>query len=255
MTTNEQRTITCAIIEDEPLALHLMEEYVKRTPFLQLTQSYLDSELFLLDIQKGNAPDLLFSDIQMPQINGIELSKLLPENTKVVFTTAYSQYAIEGFKVNALDYLLKPISYDDFLVAAEKVLLWFKKEDKLQQADNLIKKHEQRPSLQIKIGRQTELIPFDEIVRIEGLKDYIRIFRKDGSKSISLMRMKNILKLLPENEFERIHKSHIINISAITACGPNYVIVNGKQLPVSNQYGKDIKEKWLLYLDTIKKYK
>ena len=255
MTTNEQRTITCAIIEDEPLALHLMEEYVKRTPFLQLTQSYLDSELFLLDIQKGNAPDLLFSDIQMPQINGIELSKLLPENTKVVFTTAYSQYAIEGFKVNALDYLLKPISYDDFLVAAEKILLWFKKEDKLQQADNLIKKHEQRPSLQIKTGRQTELIPFDEIVRIEGLKDYIRIFRKDGSKSISLMRMKNILQLLPENDFKRIHKSHIINISAITACGSNYVIVNGKQIPVSNQYRKDIKEKWLLYLDTIKKYK
>jgi len=253
MTTNEQRTITCAIIEDEPLALHLMEEYVKRTPFLQLTQSYLDSELFLLDIQKGNAPDLLFSDIQMPQINGIELSKLLPENTKVVFTTAYSQYAIEGFKVNALDYLLKPISYDDFLIAAEKVLLWFKKEDKLQQADNLIKKHEQRPSLQIKTGRQTELIPFDEIVRIEGLKDYIRIFRKDGSKSISLMRMKNILQLLPENDFKRIHKSHIINISAITACGSNYVIVNGKQIPVSNQYRKDIKEKWLLYLDTIKK--
>ncbi len=253
MTTNEQRTITCAIIEDEPLALHLMEEYVKRTPFLQLTQSYLDSELFLLDIQKGNAPDLLFSDIQMPQINGIELSKLLPENTKVVFTTAYSQYAIEGFKVNALDYLLKPISYDDFLVAAEKILLWFKKEDKLQQADNLIKKHEQRPSLQIKTGRQTELIPFDEIVRIEGLKDYIRIFRKDGSKSISLMRMKNILQLLPENDFKRIHKSHIINISAITACGSNYVIVNGKQIPVSNQYRKDIKEKWLLYLDTIKK--
>lgn len=253
MTTNEQRTITCAIIEDEPLALHLMEEYVKRTPFLQLTQSYLDSELFLLDIQKGNAPDLLFSDIQMPQINGIELSKLLPENTKVVFTTAYSQYAIEGFKVNAIDYLLKPISYDDFLVAAEKILLWFKKEDKLQQADNLIKKHEQRPSLQIKTGRQTELIPFDEIVRIEGLKDYIRIFRKDGSKSISLMRMKNILQLLPENDFKRIHKSHIINISAITACGSNYVIVNGKQIPVSNQYRKDIKEKWLLYLDTIKK--
>ncbi|MBR3979732.1 MAG: response regulator transcription factor [Bacteroidales bacterium] len=253
MTTNEQRTITCAIIEDEPLELHLMEEYVKRTPFLQLTQSYLDSELFLLDIQKGNAPDLLFSDIQMPQINGIELSKLLPENTKVVFTTAYSQYAIEGFKVNALDYLLKPISYDDFLVAAEKILLWFKKEDKLQQADNLIKKHEQRPSLQIKTGRQTELIPFDEIVRIEGLKDYIRIFRKDGSKSISLMRMKNILQLLPENDFKRIHKSHIINISAITACGSNYVIVNGKQIPVSNQYRKDIKEKWLLYLDTIKK--
>ena len=253
MTTNEQRTITCAIIEDEPLALHLMEEYVKRTPFLQLTQSYLDSELFLLDIQKGNAPDLLFSDIQMPQINGIELSKLLPENTKVVFTTAYSQDAIEGFKVNALDYLLKPISYDDFLVAAEKILLWFKKEDKLQQADNLIKKHEQRPSLQIKTGRQTELIPFDEIVRIEGLKDYIRIFRKDGSKSISLMRMKNILQLLPENDFKRIHKSHIINISAITACGSNYVIVNGKQIPVSNQYRKDIKEKWLLYLKKKKK--
>lgn len=253
MTTNVQRTITCVIIEDEPLALHLMEEYVKRIPFLQLTHSYLDSELFLLDIQKGNVPDLLFSDIQMPQINGIELSKLLPENTKVVFTTAYSQYAIEGFKVNALDYLLKPISYDDFLIAVEKVLLWFQKEDKLQQADTLLKKHEQRPSLQIKTGRQTELIPFDEIVRIEGLKDYIRIFRKDGSKSISLMRMKNILQLLPENDFKRIHKSHIINISAITACGSNYVIVNGKQIPVSNQYRKDIKEKWLLYLDTIKK--
>ncbi|MBR4690426.1 MAG: response regulator transcription factor [Bacteroidales bacterium] len=249
---NTDRIITCSIVEDEPLAVHLMEEYVTKTPYLKLLNSYLDAELFLVDIQNGNIPDLLFSDIQMPQYNGIELSKLLPETTKVIFTTAYSQYAIEGFKVNALDYLLKPISYEDFLTATEKVRAWFEKEDKLQQAETLIKEHENRPALQIKTGRQTLLIPFDEITRIEGLKDYIKIFCKNGTKMLSLMRMKNIISILPEHEFERIHKSHIINLSAITACDSNFVVVDGQNIPISNKYGKNIKEKWIHYLENIK---
>ena len=117
----------------------------------------------------------------------------------------------------------------------------------------LIKEHENRPTLQIKTGRQTLLIPFDEITRIEGLKDYIKIFCKNGTKMLSLMRMKNIISMLPEHEFERIHKSHIVSLSAITACDSNFVVVDGQSIPISNKYGKNIKEKWIQYLENVNK--
>lgn len=250
---NEQRIITCSIVEDEPLALRLIENYVKKTPYLQLLHTYFDAESLIEDLTNGVIPELLFSDIQLPQMNGIELGKLLSKHTKVIFTTAYSKYAIEGFKVNALDYLLKPISYDDFLKATNKVLAWFKKEDKIQEADKLIKLHQQRPTLQVKTGKETILLQFDDIIRIEGLKDYIKIFCKDGSKHLALMRMKNILQLLPESDFERVHKSHIVNIGAITACGTNYIVINDQKIPISNQYGKKIKEKWTDFFENKEK--
>lgn len=117
-------TLKCVIIDDEPLALELMESYVRKTPFLELCGKYNSAVMALNDINFWNI-DLLFLDIQMPDLNGLELSRMLPQDTRIVFTTAFDQYALDGFKVNALDYLLKPINYNEFLTASRKALEWF----------------------------------------------------------------------------------------------------------------------------------
>ncbi|MBO4751710.1 MAG: response regulator transcription factor [Bacteroidales bacterium] len=225
-------TVTCSIVEDEPLALQLIQAYVQRTPFLQLKKTYLDAELLALDIQRGDLPMLLFSDIQMPQINGIELSRLLPNSTKVIFTTAYSRYALDGFKVSALDFLLKPISYDDFLASATKARDWFEKEQKVAHADHLMR--QSQPMLQVKSERHTVVIPIADIIRIEGLKDYVKIIRRDGTVTISLMRMKKMMDLLPQDQFVRVHKSHIVRTSEITSFDKSHLSIGGDTIPVSN---------------------
>ena len=226
--------ITCSIVEDEPLALQLIESYVRRTPFLQLRKSYLDAELLQADIQDGDLPMLLFSDIEMPEVNGIELSRQLPTTTKVIFTTAYSRYALDGFKVNALDFLLKPISYADFIASAEKAQAWFQKEQMASQGEQLLRQSQVSPMLQVKADRQTVNIPIDDIIRIEGLKDYVKIIRRDGSVTLSLMRMKNILDMLPHEQFARVHKSHIVRISEVTSFDKSHLTIAGETLPVTN---------------------
>ena len=233
-------TITCAIVEDEPLALQLIESYVSRTPFLSLTRSYLDAELLLVDIKRGNVPMLIFSDIEMPGLNGIDLCPLLPQNTRVIFTTAYSRYALQGFKVNALDYLLKPISYNDFLASAQKAHDYFAKEALAAQADQLIQQQQPVPVLQVKVDRQTLNIPVNQILRIEGLKDYVKIYRNDGSVVLTLMRMKNIMELLPTDQFVRVHKSHIVRLSAISSHDSHHMIIDGQAIPISSSYKSNL---------------
>mgnify|MGYP002623074951 FL=1 len=226
--------VTCSIVDDEPLALRLIESYVRRTPFLEHSKSYLDAELMLLDIKRGDLPMLIFSDIQMTQINGIELSRMLPATTKVIFTTAYSRYALDGFRVNALDFLLKPISYDDFLASAEKAHTWFEKEYKASQAERLINEAQPAQVLQVKVERQTVNIPVNDIIRVEGLGDYVKIFRRDGTMTLSLMRMKNILDMLPGDQFARVHKSHIVRLSEVSSFDKSHLTIAGETLPVTN---------------------
>ena len=226
--------VTCSIVDDEPLALRLIESYVRRTPFLEHSKSYLDAELMLLDIKRGDLPMLIFSDIQMTQINGIELSRMLPATTKVIFTTAYSRYALDGFRVNALDFLLKPISYDDFLASAEKAHTWFEKEYKASQAERLINEAQPAQVLQVKVERQTVNIPVNDIIRVEGLGDYVKIFRRDGTMTLSLMRMKNILDMLPGDQFARVHKSHIVRLSEVSSFDKSHLTIAGEILPVTN---------------------
>lgn len=232
-------TVTCSIVEDEPLALQLIESYVQRTDTLQHVKSYLDPELLLVDIKRGELPMLLFSDIEMPQVNGIELSRQLPPTTKVIFTTAYSRYALDGFKVSAIDFLLKPISYDDFLEAVQKALNYFEKERKAAEAESLMRQSQTDAILQVKVGRQTTNIPIDQIVRIEGLKDYVKIIRRDGSTTVSLMRMKKVIDMLPKDQFARVHKSHIVRTSEITSFDKNHIVIQGESIPVSNKWSPD----------------
>ena len=159
--------LKCAIVDDEPLALDLLESYVNKTPFLELAGKY-SSAVQAMNNLSGKDIDLLFLDIQMPELNGLEFSKMVDMHTRIVFTTAFDRYAIDGYKVNALDYLLKPISYVDFLQAANKALQWF---ELLQQPK------EEVESIFVKSDYKLIQVELKNILYIEGLKDYIKISR------------------------------------------------------------------------------
>ena len=218
-------TISCIIIDDEPLAVKLMESYVQKTPFLDLKGSFTSGSSAFSFIH-DNPVDLLFCDIQMPGLSGMDLSKMLPETTKVIFTTAFSQYAIEGFKVHALDYLLKPISYDDFLASANhtyKVL-------------NISTAAAPR-SIFVKTEYRLQQIELDNIAFIEGFKDYVRIHLADGSAPVlSLMRMKALEEQLPADRFVRVQKSYIVQIQKIEAIERSHIIIGKDRIPIGETY-------------------
>ena len=166
--------LKCAIVDDEPLALDLLESYVNKTPFLELAGKY-SSAVQAMNNLSGKDIDLLFLDIQMPELNGLEFSKMVDMHTRIVFTTAFDRYAIDGYKVNALDYLLKPISYVDFLQAANKALQWF---ELLQQPK------EEVESIFVKSDYKLIQVELKNILYIEGLKDYIKIYEENSPKPI-----------------------------------------------------------------------
>jgi two-component system LytT family response regulator len=232
-------TLNCAIIDDEPLAANLLESYVKRTPFLNLIGAYNSAITAMKDI-KENRIDLLFLDIQMPELNGLEFAKILTSKTKIVFTTAFSQYAIEGFKANALDYLLKPISYDEFLRAANKALDWF-------QTINKQETSEKDRFFFVKSEYKLVKIKFDDVLYVEGLKDYIKIYMDNGQKPImSLMNMKKLEEYLPQPEFLRTHRSYIVHMTKIKTIDRFRIVFANEYIPISDSYKDDV----LKYLDS-----
>ena len=174
-------TITCAIIDDEPLAAGLLKSYVEKTPFLQLIGTF-GSAIEAMRELRSNPVQLLFLDIQMPELSGIEFAKILTPSTKIIFTTAFQQYAIEGYKVNALDYLMKPISYDEFLTSANKALDWYTiaQKQELYARDRF---------MFVKSDYKLIRVSLDDILYIEGLKDYVRFYLQDGTRIMSLSRI------------------------------------------------------------------
>ena len=222
-------TITCIVVDDEPLAVKLMASYVEKTPFLELKGSFTSGKAAFTFLQ-DNPVDLLFCDIQMPSLSGMELSRMLPEQTRIIFTTAFSQYAVEGFKVHALDYLLKPISYEDFLAAANhaaKVL------DGKQEAP----RQEEPKSIFVKTEYKLQQIDLDKITYIEGLKDYVKINLDDGSDPVlSLMRMKTLEEKLPKERFVRVQKSFIVSIPKIEAIERNRIVIGDSRIPIGETY-------------------
>ena len=229
-------TLNCAIVDDEPLALDLMESYVAKTPFLNLTGKYSSAVQAMKELPERQV-DLLFLDIQMPELSGIEYSKMVSPDTRVVFTTAFEQYAIDGYRVNALDYLLKPISYADFLQAANKAVQWF---ELLQQPK------EEITSIFVKSDYKLIQIPLDNILYIEGLKDYIKIYEEGASKPIlSLMSMKAVEELLPASRFMRVHRSFIVQKEKIRVVDRGRIIFGKTYIPVSDSYKQAFQE----YLD------
>lgn len=202
--------IKCAIVDDEPLALGLLESYVKKTPSLELCGAY-SSAIQTMELLTEHPVDLIFLDIQMPELNGLEFSKIVPGNTRIIFTTAFGQYALDGYKVNALDYLLKPISYTDFMKAVNKAVQWFELLQKAETSPADIQSSDDLKYIYVKSDYKLIQIELDKILYIEGLKDYIKIHLEDNPRPIlSLVSMKMMEDKLPANRFIRIHRSFIV---------------------------------------------
>ncbi len=227
--------IKCAIVDDEPLAVELLASYVKKIPFLELCGKYNNATDALHGI--GEHPvDLLFLDIQMPELNGLELSRLVPENTRIVFTTAFNQYAVDGFRVNALDYLLKPISYADFLEACNKAMQWFQLVQQNEQPATSSAEEEPR-SIFVKSEYKLLQIDLDDIRYIEGLKDYVKIYTEQSPRPIlSLMNMKAIEQMLPASRFIRVHRSFIVQKSKIREIERNRIVFGDVYIPIGDSY-------------------
>ncbi|MBQ9585357.1 MAG: response regulator transcription factor [Muribaculaceae bacterium] len=224
--------IKCAIIDDEPLAIELLVSYVKKIPFMELHGKYSNA----VDAMKGIADDpveLVFLDIQMPELNGLELSRMLPESTRVVFTTAFEQYAVDGYRINALDYLLKPISYPEFLEACNKALQWFMM---VQQAEE--PREPEVKSIFVKSEYKLLQIDLDDIRYIEGLKDYVKIYTEQSPHPIlSLMNMKAMEQMLPASRFIRVHRSFIVQKSKIREIDRNRIVYDkDTYIPIGDSY-------------------
>ena len=228
--------IKCAIVDDEPLAVELLASYVNKIPFLQLCGKYNNATDALHGI--GEEPvDLLFLDIQMPELNGLELSKMIPENTRIVFTTAFNQYAVDGFRVNALDYLLKPISYAVFLEASNKALQWFQLIEQNEQPATPSSVEEEPRSIFVKSEYKLLQINLDDIRYIEGLKDYVKIYTEQSPHPIlSLMNMKAIEQMLPSSRFIRVHRSFIVQKSKIREIERNRIVFGDVYIPIGDSY-------------------
>ena len=231
-------TLNCIIIDDEPLAADLLASYAKKTLFLNLIGVF-NSAVEGIKVIRENRVDLIFLDIQMPELSGLEFARILPKETKIIFTTAFSQYAVDGYKANAIDYLMKPVSYDDFLAGANRALEWFRS---IRQSENASDDR----FIFVKSEYKLVKIMFDDILYIEGLKDYVRIYLTDGRDPVmSLMNMKKIEETLPRPEFMRIHRSYIVHMKKIEGIDRFRVVIGDAVLPISDSYKTTIQD----YLD------
>ena len=232
--------LRCAIIDDEPLALGLLESYVKKTPVLTLCGPYSSAVQAMKSLPEHPA-DLLFLDIQMPELNGLEFSRMVSENTRIVFTTAFNQYAIDGYRVNALDYLLKPISYADFMEAVNKAVHWFELQQKAE--SHIFRQSEGNAEKYIYVKSDYKLIQIelDKILYIEGLKYYIKIHLEGMEQPIlSLISMRAMEEKLPANRFIRVHRSFIVQKQKIKIIDKGRIVFGKDYIPVSDSYKHEL---------------
>ncbi|MCR8873991.1 LytR/AlgR family response regulator transcription factor [Phocaeicola barnesiae] len=233
--------LRCALVDDEPLALSLLESYVRKTDSLELCGSY-SSAIQAMKSLPEHPVDLLFLDIQMPELNGLEFSRMVSDNTRIIFTTAFEQYAIDGYRVNALDYLLKPISYNDFIEAVNKALQWFELRKKAETPDSF---QTSLPTdsnhIYVKSDYKIVQIELDKILYIEGLKDYIKIYTEDNPRPIlSLTSMKTMEEKLPSNRFIRVHRSYIVQKQKIKIIDKGRIVFGKEYIPVSDSYKQEL---------------
>jgi len=217
--------INCVAIDDEPLALDLVEDFASKVPFLQMVATY-NSGLDALEVLNQQEIDLLFLDIQMPDISGMQFIKSLDNPPKVIFTTAYAQHAVEGFNVDAVDYLLKPFTFERFLKAANKARQLIQAEQSTSFSND--------DYMFVKSGYDMVKVNYSDIQFIEGLKDYVKIHTADKTV-IALLSMKSLEKSLPASFF-RVHRSYIINFEFLESVGRRNVLVAKKDIPLGDMY-------------------
>ena len=231
--------LNCVIIDDEPLAQELLKSYVEKTPILNLIGVYSNPRLAMKDLVGKGTIHLIFLDIQMPGLNGLEYSKRVDSQTRIVFTTAFSQYAVDSYKVNALDYLLKPISYTDFMQSVNKAVKWFEMLEKCKHPSESLSTDPEY--IYVKSDYKLVQIPLNQILYVEGLKDYIKIHLEGESKAVlSLLSMKVMEERLPSDRFIRVHRSFIVQKSKIKVIDRGRIVFNKEYIPVSDSYKQEL---------------
>ena len=241
--------ITCAIVDDEPLAVSLLQSYVQRTPVLQLAGTYHNAIEAMAGLQREPV-DLLFLDIQMPEWNGLDFARVIDTSrTCIIFTTAFSQYAPDGYKVNAVDYLLKPIAYTDFASAVARAQKHLAEHARPVDGDALSCSPQTQPdidSIFVKSDYKQLRIRFSDILYIEGLKDYVKIYLVQQPRPVlSLISMRSLEEKLPSHIFCRVHRSFIVNMERIEVVERGQIVFGQKHVPVSDRY----RERFQHYLD------
>ena len=209
--------LRCAIVDDEPLALSLLESYVNKTPFLQLVGKYSSAVQAMKELP-GEEVDLLFLDIQMPELNGLEFSKMVDPHTRIVFTTAFGQYAIDGYRVNALDYLLKPIDPEELVHAVDKAVQVILRKQENKRMQNLlqnVRALDKQKKIALSVADKVEFVEIGSIIRCESESNYTTFYLKSGEKLIVSKTLKEFDELLTPYNFLRVHQSHLINLDEI----------------------------------------
>ena len=244
--------LKCVAIDDEPLALELLSKFVSQTAFLKLERKFSNA-IEALSYLNQNEVQLIFMDIQMPDLSGMELARILDgknntDKTRIIFCTAYNQFAIEGYKVEALDYLLKPYSYEDFLAAATKAYQYF---DRIQNP-SVVKSAEpavHQEFIFLKVEYQLVKVMLKDITHIEAYKDYVKVHLKSKANPLlSLTSMKNMEELLPSEKFMRVHRSFIVALDHIDSVAKNVIQIGDHHIAVGENYKDQFLEflsKWM----------
>lgn len=226
-----EKKLKCIIIDDEPLARELLKTYVAKTPMLDLIGCFESAADAVRTVMDGTA-DIIFLDINMPMLNGIDFAALVPSGTRIIFVTAYDNYALQGFKVNALDYLLKPVSYSDFLKSVGRALEW----KSMSEAYTTASTHHEPAStrmITIKVKNQLVQMRLDSIEYVEARNDRVIVFRKDSTPLPSLMTLREIEEFLPSDTFMRVHRSFIVNIPLVEIVERNRIVFGKTYVPIS----------------------
>ena len=241
--------IRCIAIDDEPLALRQIKNYIERIEKLELV-ALCSNAIEAQELLKTEQVDLLFVDINMPDINGIDFVRGLTDPPLVIFTTAYSEYALEGFRLNAVDYLLKPFSFDDFSRAAEKACslrelhrMRDERAASVSTIESIDEATDNNDYISIKSDYKVNLVRYNDIIYIESVGEYIRLHLKDGSKLTTLFRLKNMETELPQRNFMRVHRSYIVNIDYVSSFARGKIYLsNGDYVPISINYRDTFRE-------------
>lgn len=230
-------SISCVIVDDEPLARSLLKDYVSKVPSLNLVE-VCSSPVAAMEVMQKQGVDLLFLDIQMPEITGINLLKIMKKKPMVVLTTAYSEYALESYELDVVDYLLKPITFSRFLQAVDKV------NSRITGSSTQVEKivpNAAQPFIFVKDGTKLVKVMWADILYIEGLKDYVTIHTRQ-QRVVSLQRLKSLEEQLPPDQFIRIHNSFIVSLRAIETIHKNEVHIGTAALPISDSYKKSFRD-------------
>ncbi|WP_436514919.1 LytR/AlgR family response regulator transcription factor [Ekhidna sp. To15] len=232
-------SLKCLIVDDEPLAIEILQSYVERVDSLELVDT-CSNAVQAFDVLKKEKVDLLFLDIQMPKLTGIEFLKALNPTPSVIFTTAYREYAVESYELNVVDYLLKPIAFDRFLMAINKVV-----ENGNSSTSEMVNQvvesgNNSDPFLFLKVDRKMVKVYLKEITYIESLKDYVRVNTEDGKELVSLQKISYLEKKLPSDCFVRTHKSYIISLKKISAYTNSAIEVGGTEVPIGRSYKSEV---------------